>query len=257
LFQHPLVGRKNVSMARHEGTVIFNVGGKHYEVLRQTIDSRPGTLLSSLLDDIDTDVDQPIFVDANPDRFAYVLDWYRHGEIHLPTGYPVRAVLNDARFFLLPDSVYVNGCPHELQAARARQTTSEDDLRGAAASAVFEQWHTFEQYVADLVAEVQNGVRNKLRTLSEQAASVRQVSWEEEPATVPTRKKFRLAEYADDQRQQVWCDPKNVCNKERLQFLVAELKRRGLECNVDWTYSALWLSVGLQNKTLWDNSARG
>merc|ERR1719264_2475799 len=85
------------------GTVVFNVGGRHFEVLRQTIEARPATLLASLLEDIGTDSGRPIFVDANSDRFAHILEWYRHGEMHVAADCPVAGIICDARFFLLPD----------------------------------------------------------------------------------------------------------------------------------------------------------
>ncbi|CAE8693652.1 unnamed protein product [Polarella glacialis] len=60
-------------------TVVFNVGGRHFEILALVIQRRPSTLLANLLDDIGTDSSQHIFVDANPDRFQYIVDWYRYG----------------------------------------------------------------------------------------------------------------------------------------------------------------------------------
>ena len=62
---------------------VFNVGGRRFEVLSHLIQNRPSTLLASLLDDIGTDAAEPIYVEANPDRFAHILDWYRHGEMHV------------------------------------------------------------------------------------------------------------------------------------------------------------------------------
>jgi len=236
--------RSGSAGAEEAGTVVFNVGGRHYEVLRQTIEARPSALLASLLDDIGTDSAQPIFVDANPDRFAYILDWYRYGEIHLPADYPVMALLNDARFFLLPDSVNINGSPHGL-----RPALEDDHLRGAAISSVTKEWPTFEQYVTELIAEV----RNELEALSERAKSVRDdVHWYQ--CGVDTKQRFTLSEYVSD-RGQIWRDHQNVCNEERLRVLVAELERRGFKCEVEGSgeyHSPLVLSVDLRGGKLWD-----
>jgi len=93
------------------GTVIFDVGGQHFKVLRQTVAARPDTLLATLIDDIGTDCGEPIFVDANPDRFGHILDWYRYGEMYAQE-FVIGALLRDAKFFLLPDIMRINGIAH-------------------------------------------------------------------------------------------------------------------------------------------------
>ncbi|CAE8641873.1 unnamed protein product, partial [Polarella glacialis] len=90
--------------------VVFNVGGRHFEILTHVIQRRPSTLLANLLDDIGTDSSQPIFVDASPDRFQHIVDWYRYGEMSLPSTCCKHALLRDARYFMLPDEVKMNGC---------------------------------------------------------------------------------------------------------------------------------------------------
>jgi len=82
--------------------VVFDVGGKDFKVLKLTIAKRPETLLAQLLEDHDVNSAEPLFVDANPDRFGLILDWYRHGVIHVPPNVSVAAVRKDADFFLLP-----------------------------------------------------------------------------------------------------------------------------------------------------------
>merc|ERR1719150_3021292 len=127
--------------------VVFNVRGRHFEVLPQLIRSHGGTLLASLLDDIGTDGSHPVFVDANPERFAYILDWYRYGEMFVPSSCPVEAVLRDARFLLLPDLIRINGEMHSVSASHVRDV--HEDLR----KAVVAKWPTFESYVQRLVSE--------------------------------------------------------------------------------------------------------
>jgi len=84
-----------------DGTVVFDVGGRLFRVLRQTIQTRPSALLASLVDDLGTDSSRPMFIDANPDRFSYILDWYRYGEMFIPNDSTIEAVLRDARFFFV------------------------------------------------------------------------------------------------------------------------------------------------------------
>mmetsp|Transcript_61343 Transcript_61343/g.142745 ORF Transcript_61343/g.142745 Transcript_61343/m.142745 type:complete len:262 (-) Transcript_61343:71-856(-) len=223
------------------GTVVFNVGGRHYEVLRQTIRARPSTLLAQLIDDIDTDSAQPIFVDANPDRFAYVMDWYRYGEIHLPVGYPTKVILNDARFFLLPDFVLINGSAHALQPPFNRHAAATKMHH-----AVMEHWPTFEQCIANITAAVQN----ELEAVSERATMVQvdTISCMKDLAmdTLPT-KSFTLSH--SENKWEVWSDRNNVCNKERLMVLVSELRKRGFDCDVSLDASShLTLNVGLKKE---------
>ncbi len=59
-------------------TVVFNVRGRMFEVLPELIRSKPTTMLAQLLEDVSTDVAEPMFIDANPGRFEHILDWYRY-----------------------------------------------------------------------------------------------------------------------------------------------------------------------------------
>mmetsp|Transcript_17455 Transcript_17455/g.40987 ORF Transcript_17455/g.40987 Transcript_17455/m.40987 type:complete len:278 (-) Transcript_17455:173-1006(-) len=217
-------------------TVVFNVGGRHHEVLRLTIEARPATLLANLLDDVGTNSAQPLFVDANPDRFAYILDWYRFGEIHLPDGFPTKAILNDARFFLLPDAVKINGSTHTLQ------RYPEEDLHSAAVASITKHWPTFEQYVTDLIAEVRNeaeaaGVRAK----QAEKAPIYEINFHDEPV---------VSKHIDLMCVD-WCDKTNVCSTTRLKVLVAELAKRGFPCEIHTSsykgrLNGVVLSVGLR-----------
>lgn len=245
---------------RHRGgesehpTVVFNVGGRHFEVLRQTIEARPSTLLASLLEDIGTDRAAPIFVDANPERFACILDWYRFGEMHMPTACAVGGLLCDARYFLLPDSVRINGTWHTV--------AFDEDSREAAASSFFaamsnvtDHWPTFEAYVSTLVQQV----REDWKSVGKQAKLVcndlSNCSVEALRDDGCLKSKIALSQLPASQEdiwrhgyRHVWLDQNNVCNRDRLRSLIAELARRGFECEVvgraEGT-SPLELQVGL------------
>ena len=105
-------------------SIIFNVGGRRFEVLRETIERRKGTHLARLIKGADDS--RPVFVDANPDRFECILDWYRYGEIFVDKGRSVAAVLRDADYFLLPDTVKINGETHKVR----DQAAGEDEASG-------------------------------------------------------------------------------------------------------------------------------
>mmetsp|Transcript_26180 Transcript_26180/g.61070 ORF Transcript_26180/g.61070 Transcript_26180/m.61070 type:complete len:263 (-) Transcript_26180:44-832(-) len=88
-----------------EDTVVFNVGGEHFEVLQQMIRSKPDTLLCTMLDDLGRDKTKPIFVNGNAQRFRHILDWYRYGSICLPSSMGIEEMRRECAFFQLPDDV--------------------------------------------------------------------------------------------------------------------------------------------------------
>eukprot|EP00929_Paragymnodinium_shiwhaense_P053997 TRINITY_DN27069_c0_g1_i2.p1 TRINITY_DN27069_c0_g1~~TRINITY_DN27069_c0_g1_i2.p1 ORF type:complete len:188 (-),score=15.83 TRINITY_DN27069_c0_g1_i2:162-656(-) len=94
--------------------VTFDVGGRLFKTLRSTVRRHPTTLLACLLDDVSVDSTEPIFVDASPDRFTHFMDWLRYEEMFIPNECSFEALLRDARFFLLPDNVKINGLWHSI-----------------------------------------------------------------------------------------------------------------------------------------------
>lgn len=215
-------------------TVLFNVSGRHFEVLQLTIEARPTTLLATLLHDIGTDRTRPIFVDANPDRFSYILDWYRFGEMHIPRDYSVEALLGDARFFLLPDLVRVNGTPYWLHPGFSNQA---EELR---TKCILDEWPAFDQYVMGIIAEVQKDIEvfcSEAKLLKDDVPQ-KSSFIREPPSRVALPKTcFVLSKaiYYEGFRRwkHVWLDPTHVCSRERLRVLVAELTRRGFECDFE------------------------
>jgi len=206
------------------GTVIFNIGGQHFEVLRRTIDAHPKALLASLVQDVSSfaSPDEPVFVDANAERFAHILDWYRYGEMFLPPGPMVAAVLRDARFFLLPEKVTVNGVVHTLSSGGA-QGPFESVMKG-----VIERWEGFDEYVERMVTQA-----NRAWTSLMQVSRTAQDDYFDGNVDFGTLRphSVRLAD-SEDAGSRKWKDPKNVCNVYRLQLLVYELNRRGFACDV-------------------------
>mmetsp|Transcript_33310 Transcript_33310/g.80575 ORF Transcript_33310/g.80575 Transcript_33310/m.80575 type:complete len:208 (+) Transcript_33310:1205-1828(+) len=87
-------------MAAKEGsspTVKFNVGGKIYEVSKSLLQRFPDTILAKKAS---TEESSPIFLDRDPDRFAYCLDFMRdNGEVHLPETVTKAALLGELKFF--------------------------------------------------------------------------------------------------------------------------------------------------------------
>mmetsp|Transcript_88624 Transcript_88624/g.255584 ORF Transcript_88624/g.255584 Transcript_88624/m.255584 type:complete len:245 (+) Transcript_88624:99-833(+) len=81
--------------------VKFNVGGRIFEVLREpTLSLHPNSLLNSLAEEHTGD--DPIFVEANPDLFQYMLDFLRHRKISIPRTVSKAAVQQEAAKLGLP-----------------------------------------------------------------------------------------------------------------------------------------------------------
>lgn len=228
-------------------SVVFNVGGRHFEVLRPTIDSYPDTLLACLVSDIGTDTAAPIFVDANPDRFTHILDWHRYREMFVPEGPAIQAVLRDARFFLLPDCVTINGIPRSIGTANDTPVRSFEAVMNDVASA----WSGFHEYLERIIAKADRTIARAV-----QLSKVTQhdgVNCHKEDLGTATFHSVRLTEvsHVSNHRQEhrtehIWNDEKHVCNKIRLQLLMHELAKRGFVCRVEADRDGgLALSMGL------------
>jgi len=220
------------------GTVTFDVGGTLFKVLAQTILACPSTLLASMLEDISVNPEKPIFVDANPERFSFILDWYRYGEMYAHVDGLVPALLRDACFFLLPDVVIINGRSFTLRPPASKPFPALK-VRDALTSCVTSSWPTFETYVDGLIKQV----REHYMTLANVAAVPRQRDDGHEDALACSReqlatevfapKEFVLSDWGNFTDSWVrWADPANVCTRERLWVLVTELENRGFECQL-------------------------
>lgn len=252
----------------HDGAVTLDVGGRIFKVLRQTIEARPSTLLACLLDDIGFEEDIPLFVDANPDRFGYILDWYRHGEVFLPQTISVQAFIRDARFFLLPDTLRINDTEHFIDAARDRPQEPAAEACGARASllrSVVESWPGFEEYLDELLLDVREhflSVGNESTQPSVVLACGGHALGHTDAASCTKesladrafpKKRLQLSErccydlpYYGKVEGHRWRDLDNVCNRQRCWAVIVELERRGFACELEGDVdSGLVLSVGL------------
>mmetsp|Transcript_8657 Transcript_8657/g.15577 ORF Transcript_8657/g.15577 Transcript_8657/m.15577 type:complete len:245 (-) Transcript_8657:7-741(-) len=101
--------RDTATSSQVSDTVVFNVGGQKYEVLERTIRAKgPETLLCTLLDDpARQEKCAPIFVEADSERFRYILDWYRYGSIKVPSSIGIEEMKRECAFFQLPEHVDV------------------------------------------------------------------------------------------------------------------------------------------------------
>jgi len=104
-----VVAMVNDDQAIGNDTVTFDIGGEKYKVLEQTIRAKPETLLCTLLDDPARQAQSDaIFVEGNPKRFGYILDWYRYGSINIPRSIGMDEMKRECAFFQLPDDVKIS-----------------------------------------------------------------------------------------------------------------------------------------------------
>ena len=84
-------------------TVKFNVGGKLYEVSRSLLKRFPDTPLAKKALKAGNST-TPIFLDRDPDRFGYCLDFMRDGGIlHLPEMITKASILHDLQYLGFED----------------------------------------------------------------------------------------------------------------------------------------------------------
>lgn len=70
----------NNERQQRQKIVRFNVGGRVFEVLPQTLERYPDSLLGKLLREFPglTMEDDPVFVDRSPVAFEWILEIYRY-----------------------------------------------------------------------------------------------------------------------------------------------------------------------------------
>mmetsp|Transcript_21257 Transcript_21257/g.47630 ORF Transcript_21257/g.47630 Transcript_21257/m.47630 type:complete len:235 (-) Transcript_21257:61-765(-) len=106
------------------GIVKFNVGGQIFEMLEQTVRAKPETLLCTLLDDParSKDASAPVFVEADPGLFGYIMAWYRYGSICLPHNISLEEMQRECAFYQLPDGLSIKQeCVRPHQALKVLQ----------------------------------------------------------------------------------------------------------------------------------------
>ena len=77
-------------------TVTFDIGGTNFTVATSTIEQHPESMLATMISgrwaiegsEVDQSFDvineKPLFIDRNPNRFGFVLDFLRDGKVNLP-----------------------------------------------------------------------------------------------------------------------------------------------------------------------------
>lgn len=106
-------------------TVQFNVGGKIYEVSKSLLEAFPNTMLADKANESSSST--PIFIDRDPDRFAFCLDYMRdNSTVYLPETVSKSAILKELKFFGFVDIDETKICDEKSQEncmARFNETT--------------------------------------------------------------------------------------------------------------------------------------
>lgn len=117
--------------AHGQVSVTLNVGGTNYCVATDTIMKYPDTMLGSLLSKRwnDKEKKESIFVDRDPVRFRYILDFYRDGSIVIPCTMSREEILREAEYFALPITLeQIQFDAGDLASLRSTVSKAEDEV---------------------------------------------------------------------------------------------------------------------------------
>eukprot|EP00588_Corethron_pennatum_P017250 CAMPEP_0194307088 /NCGR_PEP_ID=MMETSP0171-20130528/3973_1 /TAXON_ID=218684 /ORGANISM="Corethron pennatum, Strain L29A3" /LENGTH=407 /DNA_ID=CAMNT_0039058977 /DNA_START=65 /DNA_END=1288 /DNA_ORIENTATION=+ len=81
-------------------TVVFNVGGKNYEVAKSLLQQYPDCRLTRIIcEDWNQHEKTKLFIERDGERFRYVLDYLRDGRLSLPVTVSKDALLKDLEYY--------------------------------------------------------------------------------------------------------------------------------------------------------------
>jgi hypothetical protein len=112
---------KSYSPTDSYSTVKFNVGGRHYEVSRASIEKFPSTMLARMISETwQKDPEVTLFIDRDSDRFRFCLDYMRDGQVCLPHNVPKEGILLELDYFGFEevDTTKIHGGSSNWAAAR-------------------------------------------------------------------------------------------------------------------------------------------
>jgi len=196
------------SQVLQQDVVAFDVGGKKFKVLTSVVKQKGG-LLTELLEQT-KQAEGAIFIDASPERFPFILDWYRHGQMFIPNNTPVAAALSEARFFKLPQEVIING---------VLRSTDPDDGNAASRDVikkVISQWPSF----SSCLKRTLTAIRDHFHHLAAASANASQNGDAEEAYDF---RPFSIALYGE----RGWVDERDLCSPGRARVLAMKLEERG------------------------------
>mmetsp|Transcript_18830 Transcript_18830/g.47252 ORF Transcript_18830/g.47252 Transcript_18830/m.47252 type:complete len:283 (+) Transcript_18830:95-943(+) len=244
----------------------LDVGGQIFKVSAALLRSKPSTLLAQLIDGASGANDEPrsappnggrpIFVDAAPERFTCILDWYRYGEIHVPRSLPVAAVLQDAKRFQLPHDIVVNGVSRSV-GPNIAQKVGRDLMEN-----VVRRWPGFAVYLTKLL----DSIREHFQAVGEASgAKPGSAGHQRPPRTMAADQEDAgaggVGEEGEEEEEEAydfppfvlplydetgWVDKQHVCTAARARALALRIEERGYCC--DFTEAELLVTLPLRLK---------
>jgi len=151
----------------------------------------------------------------------------------------VGAVLRDAKFFLLPDVVRVNGTSHVIGSSQGG-IVCEEVLMATKA-----EWPTCDQYVEDTIRELRQHFENHFRDAQQKLSTFQASGYEGWSQSVFPDKRIHVC---DGAQKNPWLDNHNLNDFRRVFRLIAELTRRGFKCRLAFgvpAYKSISVHVGL------------
>eukprot|EP00933_Yihiella_yeosuensis_P041430 TRINITY_DN35820_c0_g1_i1.p1 TRINITY_DN35820_c0_g1~~TRINITY_DN35820_c0_g1_i1.p1 ORF type:complete len:447 (+),score=68.48 TRINITY_DN35820_c0_g1_i1:58-1341(+) len=215
--------------------VHFDVSGEIFRVPTTLLRFKPHTLLARLLAEAEVkgtgDKSSPIPVEVAPDRFQYILDWYRYDELLLPRTINADAVLRDARQLELPDEVVVNGVLRS-----SKRELSANKVSSMLMADVIDRWPTWRQFYSHTLNAIRDHYQSvAVKSVSGEAASEDPAA--EEAFDVP---RFVMPIFGDDG----WLKPKQIGSTARARVLAVKLEELGYLC--EFTESELMVGLPLR-----------
>lgn len=205
-----------------EQLAVFDVCGKTFKIPAKHILKRPNTVLAQALEkDGAGSSSKTVFVDTSPDRFTYILDWFRYGEIHLPRCIPVGALLQDAQRLRLPEELTINGMNISTRPNAAQKVSR------AMIENVSRRWPRFKSFFGNLLESIEEHYRS-----AREDAPGNDDAYDIQPYT--------LLLYENE----AWVSSQEVCNATRARVLALKLEERGYLCS--FTDAELVVSLPLQ-----------
>merc|ERR1712232_886128 len=230
---------RTAMVKRADDRVNFNISGRIFCMSTSLVRAHPDGRLAIMLEEVQRGAEngssrpegsKTIFVDGPPERFQFILDWYRNGEIWLPGHVSTNAVLQDARWFWLPDEISVNGVLRQTNARSAH------DVRSTVVETVLMEWPGFSACLQALLLSIDTHFRSI-------AAA----------ATSPTvgEETYDFASFVMPLCGEAgWLDNKNVCNGARARVLALRLEEHGYLCEFTETDLVVSLQTQLRGEAL-------
>jgi len=218
----------------NSNVAVFDVGGVIFKASAHLIRSQPTTLLAQLLEE--GTPSEPNFVDCAPERFSYILDWYRYGEMHVPKVVSIEALLRDAHFLLLPSPLIVNGVARRSEPNVAAKVGRE------LLEMVTKAWTGYNTYCSRIIKDLQG----HFKLVGELSSKRKTASAEEEddmegydfpPYVLPI--------YSETG----WVDKRHLNSGPRARVLALTLEERGFLCQFTDAELVVTLPLRLRGET--------